>query len=281
MHFDMGRAWNEAVAKVGANFSLLAILGGVFFFVPAVILYLAMPELLDLSPMMPTGDPEATARLMENLAPTLLPLATLVLIANLVGYCAMIALLGDKRRVSVGEAIGVGFKALLPLIGVMILFVLAYLVCAIAAGLVVGGIVAALAMVSQGLAYSVAILLVVAIVVGLILVCTRLSLMLPVVALEGTVNPLKAIRRSWSLTRPVQWRLLGFYLLFFIAYFVVAIVLFIVMGLIAAALATPAALGFLNGLAGAVVAIVFSGLLVGIYRQLAGPSAQAVDGTFE
>ena len=83
------------------------------------------------------------------------------------------------------------------------------------------------------------------------------------------------------MTGPVQWRLLGFYALFFIAYFVIAMVLFMVIGLIAAAAGSPAILGFLNGLSGAIVAIVFSGLLAAIYRQLAGTSPEAVGQTFD
>ena len=280
MHFDMGRAWNDAVAKVSANFSLLAILGGVFFFLPAVVMYLAMPELLDMT-MMPAGDPDATKHMLENLAPSLLPLFLLVMVASFVGYCAMIALIGDTRRLSVGEAITVGFKALLPLLGVLVLFLLGYVVAALLVGVLFGLMVAGLSLISQGLAYGVAVLLALAIFVAVMMLFTRLSMTLPVVAIERIGNPITAMRRSWTLTRPVQWRLLGFYALFFIAYFVVAMVLFMVMGLIAAATATPAVLGFLNGLAGAIVAMVFSGLLAAIYRQLAGPSAETVRETFE
>lgn len=46
MEFDMGRAWNDATARFGANFSLLAILGGVFFFIPSLVMFIALPDVM-------------------------------------------------------------------------------------------------------------------------------------------------------------------------------------------------------------------------------------------
>ncbi len=279
MTFDMGAAWSEGLARVGANLSLLAVLGGVFFFVPAVIMYIAMPELMDMM-MMPGGDPEAMTRMLEASLPRLTAIYTLVMIASFIGYTAMIALIGDRGRLSVGEAIGVGFKALLPLIGVLLIGVVAYVLFALIVGLLLGLVVGGLAAISQGLAYGVAVLVGIALFIGIMLVLTRVSMTMAVIALERVVNPITALRRSWAMTGPVQWRLLGFYVLFFAAYMVLALVLFMVLGLILAAVGSPAAFGFLNGLIGAAAAIVISGLVVGIYRQLTASAPATVSETF-
>jgi len=280
MQFDMGQAWNDGMARVSANASLLAILGGVFFFLPTVIMYLIRPELLDMS-MAPAGDPEAAKHVREGILPTVVPLFLVVMLASFVGYSAMIVLIGDTRRVSVGEAISVGFRTLLPLIGVFVLAMLGYVLAAIVLGVVLGVVVAVLAMVSSALAYVVALVLGMAMVLALLMAVTRLSMTLPVIAIEREGNPLSAMKRSWAMTMPVQWRLLGFYALLFLAYMVLAMVLFMVMGLISAAVGSPAVLGFLNGLLGAAVAMVVSGVVAAIYRQLAGPSTASVRETFE
>lgn len=279
MKFDMGAAWSDGLARVSANRSLLAILGGVFFFVPAVVMYLAMPDMMDMM-MVPGGDPEAMTRAFEAAMPRFFILYFFVMLISLVGYSAMIALLGDRGRISVGDAIAVGFRALVPLLGILVLLIVAYLLFAVVVGVIFGLLVAAFGAVSTSLAYGVAVLLGIALFVLVLVLLTRLSLVLPAVVLERTSNPIAALRRSWALTRLAQWRLVGFYILFFIAYVVVALVLFMVMGLIAAAAAAPAVLGFLNGLVGAAAAVILSGLLVGIYRQLAGPSADSVSETF-
>src|SRR6476469_5410004 len=97
MQFAMGRAWEEGLARVRANLSLLAILGGVFFFLPAVILYLAMPQLMSVG-MMPGAGSEQSMRALEGQALSFVPLFLGVMLSSFVGYCAMIALIGDSRR---------------------------------------------------------------------------------------------------------------------------------------------------------------------------------------
>lgn len=280
MHFDMGQAWNDGVARVTANASLLAILGGVFFFLPTVVLYLVRPELLGMS-IGPAGDPDAAKHMLEGLAPSLLPLFLLVILASFVGYSAMIVLIGDSRRLSVGQAIAVGFKTLLPLAGVFVMVMLGYVLAAIVLGVVLGVIVGALSLASTALAYLAATVIAVAVVVVLLMAVTRLSMTMPVIAIEGVANPIAAMKRSWAMTGPIRWRLLGFYALLFVGYMVIAMVLFMIMGLIAAALGSPALLGFLNGIAGAVVAMVVSGIVVAIYRQLAGTTPTGIRETFE
>lgn len=270
--FDMGRAWEDGMARVRANVSLLVILAGVFFFLPGVVLYLSMPELMDMM-MMPGGDPEAMSKAMEAMLPQFMGGALIVMVVSFVGYAAMMALMGDPARLSVAESIGRGFRSLPTLIGVLLIAMVAYLILAVIVGVVFGLIVGGLGAVSTALGYGAAVILGIALFVAVLLLMVRVSMTMAVVVLDRVLNPFTALRRSWTMTRSVQWRLLGFYILFFIAYFVLAILLMMVLGLVAAALGSPAVLGFLNGFIGAAVAVVMSGLFVGIYRQLAVPDA--------
>lgn len=280
MTFDMGRAWSEGIARVKANLQVLAILGGIFFFVPSVLLFVAMPDAMG-AMMSPDMDPQNMEQIMAGLGAGFFLLYLAIVLASFVGYTAMIALMGDPRRVSVGEAIGTGIKVLLPLLALLIIFIVGYFVAALAVGLVFGLLIAAVGSVSTGFAGVLTFILAIAVLLAVLWVLTRFSMTLPVLALEGTLNPFTALGRSWKLTQPAQMRLFLFYVLLFVAYLVIALVTFMIMGTIAAAMGTPSALGFLNGVIGALVAMVFSGVIVGIYLQLAGPSVSNVSETFE
>ena len=262
MNFDMGRAWSDAIAKLGANFSLLAILGGVFFFVPSLLMFIALPDVMG-TLMSPNMDPTQMEAVMADLGPSFFGFYLLVIVTSFIGYVAMVALLGDNSRLSVGEAIGRGVKALLPLLAILVIVIVAYFVIALVAWTVVPFVI------------------VIAIIGALLWVMTRLSMITPVIALENTMNPFTVLGRSWALTGPAQGRLFLFYLVLFIAYFVVALVAFMIMGLITSAIGAPSVLGFLNGIVGALVAMLFSAIFVAIYSQLAGATAANVGDTFE
>ncbi len=279
MKFDMGSAWSDGMARVRANFQLLAILGGVFFFLPSVLMFVMLPDMMG-AMMSPNFDPENSTAILESLGPTFFGVYLLVILASFVGYTAMIALMGDGRRVSVGESIAIGFKALLPLVALLVMFGLAYFVAAFAVGIVLGLIIAALGAISEGLAGVFTFVAVIGLIAAMLWAMTRLSLTLPVIALESTLNPIRALSRSWTLTGPSQGRLFLFYVVLTVAYIVIALVVFMVLGLFISAIGAPTALGFLNGILGALVAMVFSGILVAIYLQLAGTTA-AVSETFE
>lgn len=281
MTFDMGRAWNEGIAKVSANFSLLAILGGVFFFVPSVLIFIAVPDLMGAMMMNPDMAPDDMANMFANIGPTFFGLYFLIMLASLIGYGAMIALVGDGRRVSVGEAIGAGIKALLPLLAILVIFIVVYFVAALVIGLIFGLLIGLIGQASTAIAGILTFIFVIGLMLAVLWVLTRFSLTMPVLVIDGTMNPFAALGRSWSLTKPVQGRLFLFYVLLFVAYLVIALVFFMVMGLIVAGLGAPSAIGFLNGIIGALVAMVFSGVLAAIYGQLAGSTPQALGDTFE
>lgn len=60
------------------------------------------------------------------------------------------------------------------------------------------------------------ILLYIVLIIGSLWLNARMSVMGPVMAAERTVNPITGLTRSWTLTKPSQWTIVGFFLLLFI-----------------------------------------------------------------
>ena len=103
--------------------------------------------------------------------------------------------------------------------------------------------------------------------------------------IERISSPVEAIKHSWNIVKGNTRWLLLFYVLLFVAYIVIAAVLGGVLGLIMVLITGkgPAMLlgnGIVAGLVGMAASVVFTALLVAIYRQLAGESAQSLAETF-
>lgn len=279
MAFSMNRTWNEAVAMFRSNFQLLAVVGGVFVLIPSLLMYMALPDLFG-ALMLAEGDPEAMEEMVLAMLGPLLLWGSIGFLAQMVGYLAMIVLMGADRP-TVGEAIVVGLKGLLPVIAATLLFALLYAVLALVFGLLVGGLAAAL---GDGGAVALSFVLVVGLLVATFYIAIRFVLTMPVIGLERTLNPIGAMLRSWRLTGHAAWRIVGFFALLFVAYMVLSLVF---MGIIGGALGALGGgsgaflIGLLNGVIGALVAMIFSAILVSIYRQLAGPGAREVSEAFE
>ena len=98
MKFDMGQAWNEAVALISANREVLAIVAGIFFFLPSVVMTMLMP---DLAQGLDSSDPAALenlGRVMQGLVQQYWWLFAITIAAQLIGYIALLALLRDDAR---------------------------------------------------------------------------------------------------------------------------------------------------------------------------------------
>ncbi|WP_336985750.1 glycerophosphoryl diester phosphodiesterase membrane domain-containing protein [Altererythrobacter aquiaggeris] len=285
MNFDMGRTWQEAVSLVKANFQLLALLAGVFMIIPGVIFMSTTPGLSEL--MVPGTDPEQMAAMFEGMAGTFIGVGLIAFLAQSVGYMAMIALMG-RHRPTVGEAIGAGVKSLLPLIAAFLVFVIVYLVVSLLVMLVLGGTLAALGAAGGGVTGGVgffAIIVVFAIFFLIVFVMTRLSLTMPIIVLENTMNPFTALSESWKRTRANKWAIFGFYMLIVIAYLVLSMVIMMLVGAIFAVMPAGSTatfgLALANSIIGAIVAMLFSGILVSMHRQVSGETAAEISETFE
>jgi hypothetical protein len=273
MKLDMGAAWSEAIALIKANSQIVLVVAGLFFFLPSAALTLAAPDAMANLEMQAEAGPEALRDAMIGFYSQYGWIFIIIGLLQAIGTLGLLALLRDPARPTLGEALKLGAKALLPYIAVQLIVGLALglaLVLAI-------GIGAGTGLVALGV--------VLGLIVGVlaIYVLVKISLVSPVIAIERVYNPVAAIKRSWQLTKGNSVRLFAFYLLLIIALVVVSSILTRLVGLVALAFGPEGAL-VVNGLFSAVlnaisVAIVI-GVMAALHAQLAGRK-QALSETFE
>ncbi|RIV80447.1 hypothetical protein D2V17_19190 [Aurantiacibacter xanthus] len=272
MKFDMGAAWDEAVAMMAANREVLAIVAGIFFFLPSLLLAIFGP---DLNAMM-AGD-LSSAEQVEQMGEQVMAaysdswwIFAIATLAQMIGYISLLALLRDKGRPTVGEAIAMGAKGLLPSIA-------AYLIVTIGLS-VLFVIFVALAAVS-GVAALAAVAVLLACVV-MVYAMIKFSLAAPVIAIEKVTNPITVLKRSWHLTKGNSVRILLFFMLIFVVYMVVSIVAGLILAGLVSAVGSEAGKliqGVVGGLLGMVATVVVVAVLAATHRQLSGGSASASD----
>lgn len=275
MKLDINRAWTDALNLIQTNLGVIAIVAGVFFFLPYLALMLLMPDMatsLDVQPN-PDDPTAAFSQIMDFYGEIWLAMLALV-IAQVVGTLALLALLRADNRPTVGEAIVTGLIGFLTYFVAMILI---YIVLGIVVGAVMG---IAIATEITALAVVLGILLF----VGLVYAAIKISLIAPVIAIDKVYNPFTALLRSWRLTKGNSLRLLAFYLLLVVAVVVISIVLSLIVMLIFGLMGPDVLLvgsGIMNALLNAVYIVVMLGILAAVHRQLAGPDTEAVSETFE
>lgn len=271
MTFDMNRTWDEALGLVRGNFQLLAVIAGVFLLLPTVLFYLAFPEIL--APSAATGQELSDDQALAMLG-TLFPAILLVILVQMIGYLAMISLIGGGRP-TVGEAIMSAARSLPTLIATFITLFVIMVVGGVLLGVGLGLVVAGLALAfGEGSVIPLAILLYIVLIGVMFYLYARISPLLPVIAIERARGFLQPLKRAWRLTKGAGRRLFAFFALLFIAYMVIAIVVGIVMqafGFITPeAISSGAVLVFalVSSLLGALLAVLLSAILVSIHRQL-------------
>ena len=274
MKLDINRAWTDALNLIQSNLAVVAIVAGVFFFLPYFALTLLMPDMAQSMVFEPNDDPSVALEQITALyADIWLPML-LVFVAQAIGTLALLALLRGEGRPTVGQALGIGGVGLLTYIAAtIIIYAAMVLIIGIVMGIAIASGVTALAVVIGILAF-----------VGFIYAAIKLSLMAPVIAIDRVYNPITAITRSWRLTKGNSLRLFAFYVLLVIALVVVSMVLGMIVMLVFGLMGEEVALigsGFVNSALNAVYLVLFLGVLAAIHRQLAGPDAQVVSETFE
>ncbi|GAA4050865.1 hypothetical protein [Parerythrobacter jejuensis] len=277
MKFDMSQAWNDALALLKGNLSMIAIVAGVFFFLPYALLAVVAPEAATGMAAGGQPAPDDFDAIMEQSLALYSENWWLFLLVGLlqgIGMISLLALLTDRSRPTVGDAIGFGVKALLPYIGTALLTGLVFV---LAIGVPVG--IAA----ATGSTALIAIVGLLAFVGGIYLY-TKLSLTAPVIGIERIMNPVKVIGRSWQLTKGNSLRLFLFYFLLILVFGVVSIVIGMVFGLVMAIFGPQGAAigtGISSGLINAVFVCIFLAVLAAIHGQLSGGSSEGISETFD
>jgi len=272
---DMGKAWNDAVAMLGANKDVVFIVAGVFFFLPNAIATLAMPQATaELEAMTASGaepDPEAVLQMFSTMYSEIWWMVLLLALFQAAGVLSLLSLLTDSTRPTVGEALGFGVKALLPYIGAQLLIsVLLMLVIILPTALG--------ALISPSIAALLAAVGFVVAVYGYV----KFSLTSPVIAIEKVMNPFTALRRSWQLTKGNSFRLFAFFLLLILVLIVISAItsmvwaIFSIMGEQIGLFATAIGSALVSMVSGAI----FMAVLASLHRQLSGRS-EVVRDTFE
>ncbi|MEO1647898.1 MAG: hypothetical protein AAFR32_03660 [Pseudomonadota bacterium] len=283
MSFDMNAAWMRALDLVKENFQLLAVVAGVFFLLPSLAIYLLAPDAMTaLSDPSLFSDPDADPELVlqqfqEELGP-IFAISGVISIVQFAGYGAMVGLMG-RRRPTVGESVLKGAAATPSTFAVLLIFFLLYLLALLIVIVPFGLIGGLLGLPELGAiaAFPAAL--------SSVWIMARMSLSLPVMILENTLNPIKATLRSFKLTHKNQWMILLFWTVLFIGYFIFALLftglIGVVSGLTGQGIIGSLILGLSNGATAMVFGMFLCGLGVAIYEQLAGLQSEDVAEIFE
>ncbi|RGP39867.1 hypothetical protein BPTFM16_00142 [Altererythrobacter insulae] len=271
MKFDMGQAWTEAVALLSNNRDLVIVLAGVFLFLPSLVLGVFAPG-TELEAA--AGDPD---QLQAALAAFFNENWLLILVYTLisgVGTLSMLALLGRPQRPTVGEAIMIGVKALIP-----------YIVATIIIGLIVGLLASIVGAIGAIGGAAVAVILAMVAIIFVLLIFFRLILVGPIMAIEDTLNPIAAIRRSWSLIKGNTRYVAAFMVLLVIALLVLSLVVGMVFGVIGALVPSGTVAlwvtALFDSLVGAIGSTVFLAIYAAIHRQLTNGTPDRISETFD
>lgn len=274
MKLDMSRAWADAVHLLSNNRQVILVVAGVFVFLPYLALALLMPQAMNpMAGAAPGQAQSADAMMAMFTGPAMFALIAVAVLQG-VGTIALLALLTDNSRPTVGDALGLGLKALLP-----------YLATLILQGLLVGlvlGIPIGAAFASGNSAAMVVVGLLA--LVGFLYAYVKFSLTIPVIGIERQMNPVAVLKRSWQLTKGNSVRLLAFYVLLFIAFLVLSMIVSMVIGLPLALMGGGVATfgtALVGALSNTVMVILFMGVLAAVHRQLSGSTAEAMGDVFD
>ncbi|MEO7914588.1 MAG: glycerophosphoryl diester phosphodiesterase membrane domain-containing protein [Novosphingobium sp.] len=284
MKFDSNQAWQAALAAVSAKRSVLWPVAGVFFLLPNLISVWFLSD-VQAAMMANMGNPAGAEAMMQGMMGKVAGLGLLTFVVQTTGYMALMALLTDRERPTVGQAITTAVKSLPSLIGAAIVAYIGLIALAVLMVSIVAGIYSATTSAGAAWMLGMAALAVFA------WVLTKLSLTLPVIVVDGVLNPVAALRRSWRLVSGNSLRVFVFYVLLAIGYAVISMVFLIVLGALfglgqmtgglpKAGTGAMVALGLVSGLIGTAVSVLFTAIVAAIHRQLAGPSPDTYGETF-
>ena len=195
MRISYSGIWEDTVRLVRTHASLAAALAGVFLFLPALLIghFLPTPQ---------ATEPADLIRLFGEHFQANFHWMILSVILSLAGTLSILMLVFRGPGISVGGAIAAAFALLIP-----------YFIAVVVTGI------------------PIAFGLLLFLVPGLYLIARFLPLGAVMVA-ENLRDPVKAIGRTWALTKGHGWAILGLFVLIFVAGFVLASVIGLVIGLI-------------------------------------------------
>ena len=264
----MGKAWNDAMALLGANFGLIATIVALFYFLPSLAIALLFPEIANPEqPEIPQGaDPAVVYEVMMSSLQDQYakgwPFMLFITLMQYAGTICVLALFPERGNPTVGEAIKNGLRGTPSYLATQIIFVLGL-------SIVLGTLVTLAFLIFPVLGVLVGLVMVVL----AVYVTVKLILVPTIIGMEGELNPITALKRSWALTKGNSLMIFAFLLVLLLTVGLVALVVSLVLGTVFAIFGTTIA-NIGNGLVNALVSAVMGGLvlvvLASIHRQLTG-----------
>ncbi len=268
---DMGKAWNDATALLARNKDVVWVMAGMFFFLPTAIVGMVTPQSEPVPPPQNASPEQVIDQMGAQLSAVYADVWWIMILGGIVqaiGVLALLTLLTDRGRPTVGEALKTGAVGVLSYIGAEVLF---YFGLAAIIGIVVGGGFAANAAIGG--------ILVIPALIFLIYASIKISLLAPVIAIEKQRNPIAAISRSWKLTKGNSLRIFAFYVLLLVVIVVLSLIAGLVLGLFAAIGKSVGTIILVLGQA--LISMAYTTVLVAvmasIYYQLSGETRGAAE----
>ena len=264
MKFDMGEAWTTATGLLSKNKDVILVVAGVFFFLPYVASTLLFPQAMTPEQVNPEDLSAVSDAVLQAYADYWWVIL-IVFVTQGIGTLSLLTLLTDRAKPTVGEAIARGASGFLSYFAANLIFVFA-----------LGTILTIALLITP--------FLVVLAIPVMFYAMVKFSLVMPAIAIDGIRNPIKAISRSWSLTKGNSFRLFAFYVLLVIALMVVTLIITMVLAVLLAAIG-----GQIETIGNALVAslinagfvVLFLGILAGVHRQLAGDRPEELSEVFD
>lgn len=259
---SIGKAWEEAVAFVAREASLLF---------PVALLFVALPGLI-IQEMTPPEFATWSAAPSLQTMPDVPPSFGLSMLIGVVliwfGSLTLFAL-ALRPGISVGEALRLASRRLPVLMGTALVALGILFVAVLAVVLLIG----ILSLLSKPMAAALGLLLGFAVAGFALFASIRLLLLNPVV-IDGSSGVMPSLRSAWVLTRSHFWRLFGFILILTLLSAVVGTAAQAIVGLIGGLVGGPEAARLAGGIASAIVSTVIQVymlvMLARLYRQAVG-----------
>lgn len=267
------------MASLAQNKDTVSAIVGLFFFLPYLAIALLAPEAnTATTEIAPGASPDDAMRdMLDQMSAVYAenwPYLLTVTVMQFVGSLSLLALLGNEDSPTVGEALRRG-------LGAAPSYFAAQLLSAVFVAFVIGVPLGLVAFLSPGLAVAVAVFVLLALVIYFVV---KFALIAPVIAIDRERNPIRALRRSWRLTKGNSLRIAIFMVLLFVTMAIVTGLFSVVMGLVFALFDKGIAdIGnaLVASLVNALIAVVFLVVLAAIHRQLSGPTREQLASTFE
>ncbi len=251
MQFSASRAFSDAFQRLGARFGLLV---GIWllFFVAIIGVFAAFGGIVFtmMRQTMGTG-----SNPLPGMGFSVILIYVLYFLISFAQKIALSRASAARAQDTFLAAIEAGLRGALPMLGVALI----YLVVGIGIGIVMSLVFAGLAVATQSAA--VPLVLGIAMLLGGFYLFARLSLVLPVIAIDGVRNPIAAIGKAWQLTANNSVKIALAWGLVLIA----VMVLYVVAFMVTVGFPRPGNLAGLTSSIAPIVMMMVMGLTVGLY----------------